>query len=59
MHDCSSWMDHGNLVSPEFMVLVNDIVTSVRHYMAGVPVTKETLALDIIQELDRMQAAWK
>lgn len=52
-------MDHGNLVSPEFMVLVNDIVTSVRHYMAGVPVTKETLALDIIQELDRMQAAWK
>ncbi|HSL61110.1 MAG TPA: trimethylamine methyltransferase family protein [Desulfotignum sp.] len=51
VHDCSSWMDHGNLVSPEFMVLVNDIVTSVRHYMAGIPVTKETLALDIIDKV--------
>lgn len=51
VHDCSSWMDHGNLVSPEFMVLVNDIVTSVKHYMEGIPVTKETLALDIIDKV--------
>jgi trimethylamine--corrinoid protein Co-methyltransferase len=51
IHDCSSWMDHGNLVSPEFMVLANDIVTSVKHYMEGIPVTKETLALDIIDKV--------
>ncbi len=51
IHDCSSWMDHGNLVSPEFMVLVNDIVTSVKHYMEGIPVTEETLALDIIDKV--------
>jgi trimethylamine--corrinoid protein Co-methyltransferase len=51
IHDCSSWMDHGNLVSPEFMVLANDIVTSVKHYMEGIPVTKETLALDIIEKV--------
>ena len=51
VHDCSSWMDHGNLVSPEFMVLVNDIVMSVRHFMEGIPVTKETLALDIIDKV--------
>lgn len=51
VHDCSSWMDHGNLVSPEFMVLVNDVVTSVKHYMEGIPVTKETLALDIIDKV--------
>lgn len=51
VHDCSSWMDHGNLVSPEFMVLVNDIVTSVQHYMEGIPVTQETLALDLIDKV--------
>jgi len=51
VHDCSSWMDHGNLVSPEFMVLVNDIVTSVKHYMKGIPVTKDTLALDVIDKV--------
>ncbi len=51
VHDCSSWMDHGNLVSPEYMVLVNDIVDSVKHYMEGIPITKETLALDIIEKV--------
>ncbi|MCG8619695.1 MAG: trimethylamine methyltransferase family protein [Desulfobacterales bacterium] len=51
VHDCSSWMDHGNLVSPEYMVLVNDIVTSVKHYMEGIPVTEETLALDVIHKV--------
>ena len=51
VHDCSSWMDHGNLVSPEFMVLVNDIVTSVQHYMKGIPITRETLALDVIHKV--------
>ncbi len=51
IHDCSSWMDHGNLVSPEFMVLVDDIVKSVKHYMEGIPVTEETLALDIIDKV--------
>ncbi|OQY51413.1 MAG: hypothetical protein B6230_04970 [Desulfobacteraceae bacterium 4572_89] len=51
IHDCSSWMDHGNLVSPEFMVLANDIVTSVKHYMKGIPVTRETLALDVIDKV--------
>ena len=51
VHDCSSWMDHGNLVSPEYMVLVNDIVTSVKHYMNGIPVTEETMALDVIDKV--------
>lgn len=51
IHDCSSWMDHCNLVSPEFMVLVNDIVISVQHYMKGIPVTQETLALDVIHKV--------
>ena len=51
VHDCSSWMDHGFLASPEYMVLVNDIVMSVKHYMNGIPVTPETLAVDIIDKV--------
>jgi len=39
------------MASPEYMVLVNDIVMSVKHYMKGIPVTKETLALDIIDKV--------
>jgi trimethylamine--corrinoid protein Co-methyltransferase len=33
------------------MVLVNDIVTSVQHYMKGIPITRETLALDVIHKV--------
>ena len=51
VHDCSSWMDHGSLVSPEFMVLVHDIVDSVNHYMEGIAVTEDTLALDVIHHV--------
>ncbi len=51
VHDCSSWMDHGNLVSPEFMVLAHDIVDSIHHFMKGIPVTNETLAIDLIDQI--------
>jgi len=51
IHDCSSWMDHGSLVSPEFMVLAHDIVDSVHHFMKGLPITQETLALNIIDKV--------
>jgi trimethylamine---corrinoid protein Co-methyltransferase len=48
VHDCSSWMDHGSLASPEFMVLVHDIVDSIQHFMEGIEVSEKTLALDLI-----------
>ena len=51
VHDCSSWMDHGSLVSPAFMVLVNEILHNVNQYMRGVPVTEETLATDLIDRV--------
>ncbi len=51
VHDCSSWMDHGSVASPEFMVLVHDIVDSVNHYMGGIPVSDETLAQDVIHQV--------
>jgi trimethylamine--corrinoid protein Co-methyltransferase len=31
VHDCSSWIDHGSLVSPAFMVMVNEILHMVNH----------------------------
>jgi trimethylamine--corrinoid protein Co-methyltransferase len=51
VHDCSSWLDHGSLVSPAFMVLVNEILHNVNQYMKGLPVTEETLALDVIDRV--------
>ena len=51
VHDCSSWMDHGSLVSPAFMVLVNEILYNVNQYMQGLPVTEETLAIDLIDRV--------
>jgi trimethylamine--corrinoid protein Co-methyltransferase len=51
VHDCGSWMDHGSLASPEFMVLVNDIVDAVDHFMRGIPLSEESLALDLIHKV--------
>jgi trimethylamine--corrinoid protein Co-methyltransferase len=51
VHDCGSWLDHGSLASPEFMVLVHDIVDSVRYFMEGVEVSENTLALDLIHKV--------
>ena len=51
VHDCSGWLDHGSLESPEFMVLADEIVDMVAHYMKGIPVSRETLALDIIDKV--------
>ena len=51
IHDCSSWMDHGSLVSPAFMVLVNEILHNVKQYMRGLPVNAETLAVDVIERV--------
>jgi trimethylamine--corrinoid protein Co-methyltransferase len=51
VHDCSSWMDHGSLVSPTYMVLVNEILHNVNQFMKGLPVTDETLAIDLIDRV--------
>ena len=51
VHDCSSWMDHGSLVSPAYMVLVNEILHNVNQFMNGVPVTDDTLAIDLIDRV--------
>jgi trimethylamine--corrinoid protein Co-methyltransferase len=51
VHDCSSWMDHGSLVSPAYMVLVNEILHNVNQFMNGVAVTDDTLAIDLINRV--------
>jgi len=51
VHDCSSWMDHGTLVSPAFMVMVNDILHMVNQFMKGIEVSEETVVLDLIDKV--------
>ena len=38
-------------VAQEFMVLVNEILHNVNQFMKGLPVTEETLALDVIDRV--------
>ncbi len=51
IHDAGSWLDHGSLASPAFMVLVNEILYLVNQFMGGVPVNDETLGLEVIDKI--------
>jgi trimethylamine--corrinoid protein Co-methyltransferase len=51
IHDAGSWIDHGSLVSPAFMVLVNEVLYMVKQFMGGIPVNEETLVLDMIDRV--------
>jgi trimethylamine--corrinoid protein Co-methyltransferase len=51
IHDAGSWIDHGSLVSPAFMVLVNEVLDMVKQYMRGIPVNEETLAIELIDRV--------
>jgi trimethylamine--corrinoid protein Co-methyltransferase len=51
VHDCSSWMDHGSLVSPAFMILVNEILCMVNQFMQGIEVSQETVVVDLIDKV--------
>jgi trimethylamine--corrinoid protein Co-methyltransferase len=51
VHDAGSWLDHGSLASPTFMVLVNEILYMVNQFVRGMPVNDDTLALDVIDKI--------
>ncbi len=51
VHDCSSWLDHGSLVSPANMVMVNEILHMVNQYMKGIEISDETVAVDLIDKV--------
>lgn len=44
-------MDHCNNVSPEMVVLADEIIEMLKHFVQGVRVTDEDLALDVIKEV--------
>jgi trimethylamine--corrinoid protein Co-methyltransferase len=50
VHD-SGWLDHGSVASPAYMVLVHEVLHMVNQYMGGVPVSDETLAIDLIDKV--------
>jgi trimethylamine--corrinoid protein Co-methyltransferase len=50
VHDCGL-LDHGSLVSPAHMVLVNDVLSMVRQYMKGIPVNDDSLALKVVDSV--------
>ena len=50
VHD-NGWLDHATLISPEYMVLVNEVVEMVYGYMRGMKVDDERLALDLIDRI--------
>ena len=50
VHD-NGWLDHSTLISPEYMVLVNEVIEKVNRYMNGMRVDEERLALDVIDKV--------
>jgi len=51
VHDAGSWLDHGSLASPAFMVLINEILYMVKQYMGGIAVDEESLAIEMIDNI--------
>lgn len=44
-------MDHCKSVSPELVVLANEIIEGLKHYTAGIDVAEEEFALDVIEKV--------
>ncbi|MBS3784187.1 MAG: trimethylamine methyltransferase family protein [Anaerolineae bacterium] len=50
IHD-AGWLDHGSVASPAYIVLVHEILHMVEHFMPGVLINKETLALEVMDRV--------
>ena len=50
VHD-NGWLDSATLVSPEYMVLVDEIIAMVEQYMQGIGLEEDRLALDVIDRV--------
>lgn len=51
VHDTHCWLDHGSTIAPAYMVLGQEILGMVKQFMAGVTITDDTLALDVIAKV--------
>ena len=49
-HDVG-FLDHSNIISPEMIVLTNEIIDMIRPLTYGIAVTEETLAIDLINKV--------
>ena len=50
IHD-HGFLDHSALISPNYLVLIDEVLSMVNHYMRGIAVNAETLALDVIDQV--------
>jgi trimethylamine--corrinoid protein Co-methyltransferase len=50
VHD-HGFLDHSALISPHYLVLIDEVLSMVNQYMLGIPVNAETLALDVIDRV--------
>ncbi|MGD8302827.1 MAG: trimethylamine methyltransferase family protein [Desulfobacterales bacterium] len=50
VHD-HGFLDHSALISPNYLVLIDEVLSMVNQYMRGIPVSDETLALDVIDRI--------
>ena len=44
-------LDHSAVISPDYLVLVDEILSMVNQYMRGILVNEETLAIDLIDRI--------
>jgi trimethylamine--corrinoid protein Co-methyltransferase len=44
-------LDHSNIISPNYLVLNNEVLHMVNQYMGGISVNSETLAVDLIDRV--------
>lgn len=50
IHD-HGFLDHSAVISPNYLVLIDEVLSMVNQYMRGIPVNDETLALDLIDRV--------
>jgi len=50
VHD-NGWLDSATLVSPEYMVLVDEIIAMTNQYMQGIGLERERMALDVMDQV--------
>ncbi len=50
VHD-HGFLDHSALISPHYLVLIDEVLSMVNQYMRGIPVNADTLALDVIDRV--------
>ena len=51
VHDTHCWLDHGSTLSPEHLVVGQEILTMVKKFTHGIDVSADTLALDLIDKI--------